>query len=180
MASTTGLMTVEQYWQLPEPKGFYYELHHGELVRMSRPNLRHVLIQERLRELLKRILGATCFVGIEFPFRPLSEFDLRVADVACVLANRIAHADPDDTLHGAPEIVIEVLSPSNTISEINEKAALCLNTGALEFWVVDPRLREIRISTPDGLTRTYKPGESILLSLADNQLLSVDSVFADE
>ncbi len=50
MASTIGLITVEQYRQLPETGPFYYELHRGELVQVSRPKLGHIRIQERLRE----------------------------------------------------------------------------------------------------------------------------------
>jgi Uma2 family endonuclease len=173
-------MTVEQFQQLPESGAFYYELRHGELVQVSRPKWKHVLIQERLRELLKLAFGSRGLVLIELPFRPLPEHELWAADVAFVSLERAAGIDENDALHGAPDIVIEVLSPSNTVSEINERAALCLENGSLEFWVVDPRRREIKVSTPDGLTRTYKSGDSISLTLAESQSLLVDSVFADK
>ena len=73
-----------------------------------------------------------------------------------------------------------MLSPSNTAREIQEKADLCLANGCRQFWVVDSRLRQIAVSTPDGLTRIYQSGESIPLVFAENQALKVDSVFADE
>jgi Uma2 family endonuclease len=179
VATTTGLMTVQQIWQLPRTEAFHYELHHGELVKVSRPKWKHILIQWRIRDLLKAALASLGWVETEVPFRPLPEHELWAADVAFVSRARIAGVDEDDALHGAPEMVIEVLSPSNTASEINEETALCLENGSLEFWVVDPRRREIKVSTPDGLTRTCKSGESIPLSLAGNQPLPVDSVFAD-
>jgi hypothetical protein len=44
MATTTGLITVEQYRELPETGPFYYELRRGELVQVSRPKLKHIRI----------------------------------------------------------------------------------------------------------------------------------------
>lgn len=190
MATTTGLMTVEQYHELPETGPFYYELHRGELVQVSRPKAGHIRIQRRIRRWLEDVIGQHSPIIVELPFRALPEYDLRVADVAYVTRERWEEAKDDEDLSGAPDLVIEVLSPSNTASEINEKVALCLENGCREFWVVDPRLRIVKVSTPDGLTRTYRSGESIPLTFADNQTLDnqtldnqalkVDSIFVDE
>ena len=179
MATTIGLMTVEQYRELPETGPFYYELRGGELVSVSRPKLKHIRIQQRTRRILDAVFGKSGEVIAELPFRALPEYELRVADVAYVTRERWDKAGDDD-LFGAPDLTIEVLSPSNTASEMNEKCALCLANGCREFWVVDPRLRQIAVSTPDGLTRTYRAGDSIPLMLTDNRTLLVDSVFEDE
>jgi Uma2 family endonuclease len=106
--------------------------------------------------LLERLFGPQQTVLIELPFRALPEYELRAADVAVLARERWEQADDDDALHGAPEIVIEVLSPSDTASEKAEYCALCLENGAREFWAVDYKRREIRVSTPDGITRTFK------------------------
>jgi Uma2 family endonuclease len=180
VASTTGLMTVEQFWQLPEVGAFHYELHHGDLIRVSRPKLRHIRLQRRIRQLLEQIFGQLGIVDTEVPFRALPEYELRAADVAFVSQERWDRADDDDALHGAPEIVIEVLSPSNTVRELAQYCALCLENGACEFWTVDADRREIKVSTPDGLTRTYKSGGSIPLALAGGQALAVNAVFEIE
>ena len=180
MASTTGLMTVEQYRELPETGPFYYELHRGELVQVARPKWTHESIQDRLHERLKEALRTTGRVMIELAFRALPEYELRVADVAYITHERAASIAGDDNLHGAPDLVIEVLSPSNTAREIKEKADLCLANGCRQFWVVDSRLRHIAVSTPDGLTRIYRSGESIPLVFAENQSFRVDAAFVDE
>jgi Uma2 family endonuclease len=177
VATTTGLMTVEQFWQLPEEQAFHYELHHGELVKVSRPKWKHILIQWRIRDLLKARFGALGIVETEVPFRALPEHELRVTDVAFVSRERAAGVDKDDALHGAPDIVIEVLSRSNTVAEIAERCAVCLENSSREFWTVDSNRREIKVSTPDGLTRTYKSGDSIPLTLAGKETLAVDDVF---
>jgi Uma2 family endonuclease len=180
VATTTGLMTVEQYRKLPETGPFYYELRRGELVQVSRPNWEHASIQRQIRRLLERTLDATGVVDSEFAFRALPEYELRVADVAYVVRERAISVKKKDNLHGAPDLVIEILSPSNTAREIKEKAALCLANGCRQVWVVDSRLRQIAVSTPDGLTRIYRSGESIPLLFAENQSLNVDAVFVDE
>jgi Uma2 family endonuclease len=179
VATTSGLITVKELWDLPERAGCRYELHHGELILVSTPKWKHVLLQWRLRDLLKVLLASFGYVETEVPFRPLPEHELWAADGAFVTRERYAAVDRNDALVGAPDIAIEVLSPSNTVTEMAERCALCLENGALQFWTVDDRLREIKVSTPDGLTRTYKSGDSIPLLFADNQSLAVDSVFAE-
>jgi Uma2 family endonuclease len=69
----------------------------------------------------------------------------------------------DRWLAGSPDLVVEVLSPSNTATEILDKKETCLQTGAIEFWLVDLDHSLVEISTTDGHTRTYKPGQEIPL-----------------
>lgn len=178
MATTAGSMTVEQFRQLPETGEFYYELRHGEPVAVTRPKFRHHLIQSRLRDLLKPLAGSGAFVEYEVAFRALPEYELRIADVAYLSAERRQRTDPEDNIRGAPDLVIEVLSPSNTAVEINEKEKLCLENGAREFWVVDPDLRQVKVSTPDGITTAYRSGQEIPLRVLGAGSLQVDDIFA--
>jgi len=64
---------------------------------------------------------------------------------------------------GAPELVIEVLSPSNTAAEMLDRRIPCLENGAREFWLVNAGHRQVEVSTPDGHTITYKYGQEIPL-----------------
>jgi Uma2 family endonuclease len=177
-ATISQLMTVEEFRKLPENSGpVYHELRHGELVSVTRPKFKHHLIQSRLRDQLKSMAPAGAFVEYEVAFRALPEYELRVADVAFVSAARVAEIDPDDNLNGAPDLVIEVLSPSNTAAEIYDKEKLCLENGAKEFWVVDPDRRQVKVSTPDGHTVTYPSGHEIPLPLFGNAKVPVDAIF---
>ena len=172
-------MTVEEFRKLPEDSGsIYHELRHGELVAVTRPKLNHFMIQRRLRSLLDEVAPAGTMVDTEIAYRPLSDYELLVADVAYLCRERWEQADPEDNLRGAPDLVIEVLSPSNTAAEIYEKEQLCLENGAREFWVVDPDRRQIRVATRDGHTVTWRSGQEIPLPLFGDAKLTVDAVFA--
>jgi Uma2 family endonuclease len=178
MAATTHLLTVEDFRKLPEDDGpVYHELRYGGLIAVTRPKLKHHLIQARIRDLLKAIAPAGAFVEYEVAFRALSEHELRVADVAYVSLERMSGVDPDDNIRGAPGLVIEVLSPSNTVAEIYEKEKLCLENGAQEFWVVDADRRQVKVSTPDGHTRTWRSGQRIPLPFFGGAEVAVDAIF---
>ena len=84
MAALPNLIPVAQLRELPEGGEFTYELHHGEVVAVTRPRARHFALQHRLTHLLDGNLAKFGVVGMEFPYRPLAEFDLRAADVAAV------------------------------------------------------------------------------------------------
>jgi Uma2 family endonuclease len=170
-------MTVAQYRQLPEPGPFYYELRHGELVRVSRPKLKHSLVQATLRDSLKAHAEPGSYVDSEVAFRPLPEHELWVADVAYLSKERFQAADIEDNFHGAPDLVIEVLSPSNTVAEMNDRERICLENGTKAFWVVDARLRQVKVSTPDGITTTYHSGQEIPLAVLGGASLKVDEIF---
>ena len=179
MAATTHLMTVEEFRRLPEDSGsVYHELRHGELATLTRPKLKHSLIQRNLRRLLEAVAPADSYVDVEVAFRPLPEHELWVADVAYLSTGRFAAADPDDNIRGAPDLVIEVLSPSNTVVEIYDKEQLCLENGAQEFWVVDPERLQVKVSTPDGITTTFRSGQEIPLRVCGGGALKVDDIFA--
>jgi len=124
-----------------------------------------------------KIVISDSLLGIEVPFRALPEFEFRIADVAYVTRERWNAIDGEDNLRGAPEMVIEILSPSNTRAEMRERAALCMANGCLEFWVLDEGKRQATVSTPNGVTITYHSGQVIPLRLFGDASLAVDRIF---
>ena len=164
------LLTVAQYRQLPDREDVRQELHWGQVVILTRPKMRHSRIQYRLVELLRPMVEGKGIVAAEVPFRALPEYDLRGADVAFVSQPRWDDADADDNLRGSPELVIEVLSRSNTKNEMREKAALYLSTGALEFWVVHPGRKIVTVAKRDADPIVYGVAEIIPLAMFDSQL----------
>jgi Uma2 family endonuclease len=130
---------------------------------------------------LARLLGAQAgslgAVGIEMPFRAVPQFDLRAAGVAFVSRERWDSIDPEDNLYGAPDLVVEVKSPSNTWAELRERASLCLANGCQDFWIVDQKARTVTAISRDGKAVRYTEADSIPLPLFGGDGLRVADVF---
>jgi Uma2 family endonuclease len=154
MSVHAGLVTVEEYLKLAPPKEGHYELHHGEVVLMPPPKWGHQEIQDRIQVLLKQLAGRRVRVRMEMAFRPLPEHELWVADIGYVSAERAQNVGEDQYLMGAPDLVVEVLSPSKTVHEINDKMSVCMENGCVSFWVVDPKRRMVSVTEGD-VTKHY-------------------------
>jgi Uma2 family endonuclease len=85
---------------------------------------------------------------------------MRKPDIAFVQANRI---NPDDFAYYdiAPDIVVEVLSPSDTPAVIYGKLSDYFTDGTGQAWLVYPREKKIAVHFPDGTATTYESGETL-------------------
>lgn len=176
MAVTTGLMTVAEFLALPGDTSTL-ELHHGEVVDMGRAHARHRLIQYRLARLLEAFGHGRFQIFPEMPFRALPEHEARDADVGAVAADRWEETAEQGAVAGAPDLVAEVLSPSNSAEDMLERERLCLANGCREFWWVDARANEVRVTTADGV-RIYRAGMEIPVLILDGERIAVDAIFA--
>lgn len=177
-ATPTKLITFAEFEQLPEfANGNFYELRHGELAQVAPPKLRHTLIQRKIMHLLEQAAGTAGSACTELGFRAVPEHEYRTADVAYASKDRWAQQDPDGYFQGAPDLVIEVLSPSNTASEMLDKKILCLENGSREFWQVDVTRKQVEVSSAEGRSHVFKSGQAIPLYFAPGQSLSVDDLF---
>jgi Uma2 family endonuclease len=178
MATTTAAITVEQFLRMLQPQEGYNELRNGEVVFVTFPRHIHYDIQQRVRRALEAVACDFGQVGIEFAFRARPEYELRRADVALVSKKRYDAIDPESQLAGAPDLTVEVESPSNTSAELDEKESLCLSNGAVEFWIVYPMKRYVRVATAT-TTRRYAMGDSIPLTAIPGQMVSVADLFPE-
>jgi Uma2 family endonuclease len=163
---TKALLTVEDYIRLPESVGncdVRYELVEGELIIVSPAMFPHNRIRDRILVLLltfvePRRLGT---VVSEQAFQ-LSERTVRVPDVAFVRAGRFIATDRP--IEGAPDLAVEVVSPSNTPREIKQRITDYLAAGCRRVWVVYPDEPEVLIH---GSTRVVSLRADVLLEDAE-------------
>lgn len=178
MAGTINkLVTFAELERMPDAPDGRYELRHGELVKVPPPKYGHYRIQHRLRRLLEALAHASGEVSTEFGFRVLPEYEYRIADVVFVSRRRSDNVPEDGYFEGAPDLVVEVLSPFNTAAEMLDREQLCLDNGAKEFWIVDPVRRQVRVSTAGGRAVTYKSGQEIPVFFGGS--ISVADIFSD-
>lgn len=154
MSTSTAILTVAEYLNTPEPTEGHLELHHGELVIVPPPKWRHQILQDRIAALLRARLSDWGTVLCEMAFRPTPEYEVWQADVGCVRSDRASGIREDEYLEGAPELVVEVLSPRNTADEIDDKRTICLENGTLSFWVVNDKRKLVSVTEGD-VTRHY-------------------------
>jgi len=159
MSTPAGLMTVEEFLKLPDPPGGYYELRHGEAVFVTYPKRGHQRRQSRIRAVLTRLAGNQGEVDSEYAFQPTPEYNVWGPDVAFVGAEREHAVGDAEYLMGAPDLVVEVLSPSNSLDEMNDRMAICLDNGCSSFWVVDEKRERLSV-TEGNVTHHYGVNDS--------------------
>ena len=114
-------------------------------VLMTPASTYHGRIQGRLCQKLAALGGETLIeVGIA------TRMGLFVPDLAWASAQFISAHGGETPLTRAPEICIEVVSPSNSVKEMEEKRTAYLASGAREVWIVYPRSRRCEFHGPQG------------------------------
>src|ERR1700689_1513263 len=178
MAVTGTLLSVAEFARLPQPAGgLRQELHHGELVELPPVKKLHTKLQKRLVSLLEAILNpAEHGVDKEFPFRPAPEYEVWIADVALFSLALWEQTADDDYFRGVPAIVIEVLSPSTSASEMLEREDICMRHGGREFWLVDPQRASVKVIRADGHSSLHD-GASVIESGALGGSVAVHEIF---
>jgi Uma2 family endonuclease len=138
------LLTVADY--LATPEGGRFQLIEGELIMAPAPRLHHQKILWNLSQIFARYL-ADHPLGEAF-FAPcdvyLSEHDVLQPDLFFVAKANLGKL-ADDGLHGAPDLAVEILSPSSAQLDKKTKRRLYARHGAKELWLVDPFLLQIQI-----------------------------------
>jgi len=179
MATTTAnTLTIAEFDKLDLPKDRDWELHEGELVEVTFPTIKHKRLQDRVADMMK-VLFPDCLVLVEFPFQLADSNDKRCADVAVIDGARGKVADERGILNGTPDMVIEVLSPSISASEMRRYRQLCLRHDTQAFWLVDPKDNSVEVYRKDGTSTVYESGAAVPLSLLGIQTtIAVDAIFA--
>ena len=147
--SITTLLTAEQLFQMPED-GFRYELIDGEVKRMSPGGWEHGAIVGYLHTRIGAYIQAKSFgrmFGAETGFLLSRNPDtVRAPDIAFISKQHLPATKPETAYWpGAPDLAVEVVSPGDTMSEVDGKVQAWLNAGALAVWVVNPKWRSVTV-----------------------------------
>jgi Uma2 family endonuclease len=166
MAVATKLWTIEDL-EAMEDDGVQYELLRGELIEMPGPKFQHWFLVGRLVQFLgtfvsRNGLGA---VGTNGAFALRRDPDsLLIPDVAFVRAERTPPEDTDwDVYTGAPDLVMEVVSPSDSAPDVHDKTLEYLEAGVRIVVVVWPRRRSVSVHRQGGEAREFSEGDTLEL-----------------
>jgi Uma2 family endonuclease len=140
-------MTAQQLAQLPDD-GQRYELIRGELQVMTRAGFKHGWIANTIAFLLTQYvrqhkLGVVCAAETGFKLQENPD-TVRAADVAFVDQARIpTEGGLEGYVSVAPDLVVEVVSPSDAAPEVHEKAIDWLAAGCRLVWIVYPKAQTV-------------------------------------
>jgi Uma2 family endonuclease len=157
--ATTELMTIDDLADLSSTPG-RFDLIRGELIRMSPAGARHGRIAMRIASSILTHVDDSNLGDVyaaETGFILGRDPDILLApDVAYVRADRLPSDDEQDRfLELAPDLVVEVASPSDRLSDITDKVMEYLDAGVGLVWVVEPRRKIVNAYTPDRTSKIF-------------------------
>lgn len=159
------LMTADEFMALPNAED--YELIDGRLVerkKMGAPSSRVALrVSYKLEAYCDEHPDAGWVLESETTYRCFaSPATLRRSDVSFIGRARYAEGRlPEGYLTVAPDLVVEVVSPSNTADEVEIKVREYLGAGVGLVWVVFPAARTVHVRRPDGSATILNEGQEI-------------------
>ena len=143
-------MTADELLAMPDD-GYRYELVRGELIKMSPTGWGHGVFASRIDRSMgtyasdNRLGEASTENGFL-----IGTDHMRAPDVSLVRRERAL--DPNETsgfFPGPPDIAVEVISPSDRLTEVAEKVEEWLDAGTLAVIVANPRNQTVRVHRPD-------------------------------
>ena len=142
MLNTNLKFTYEDYVLMPEGKR--YEIVEGELYMVPAPTTTHQRISRKLEEMLSRFveerkLGEVFDAPIDVVF---SETDIVQPDIIFI-SNENKNIIKEENIKGAPDLIIEILSPSSAQRDKTIKKKLYAKNGVKEYWLVETQKRTI-------------------------------------
>mgnify|MGYP005838483485 CR=1 FL=1 len=149
--TSSQLLTAADLWRMGTDQR--RELVRGELRTLAPAGFDHGAVTINLAVPLGSFVKAKrlgVVLGVETGFRLAREPDtVRGADVAFVKASRVPRSGrPQGYWEGAPDLAVEVLSPTDTAEEVEAKVDDYLNAGTALVWVVNPRRRTVTVHRP--------------------------------
>ena len=180
MISTAIKHTYADYLKTSDDER--YELLHGELVMAAAPLIAHQYI------LIKLVAKVETFVdernlGTVY----CAPFDVVLSDTNVVqpdllfISNERAQIITPDNIQGAPDLVVEILSPATAERDRSVKFELYAEHGVHEYWIVDPDARTITVFLLDGgefeEVDTYSEGETLTSPMLAGFTFKLDGKF---
>lgn len=148
--------TYQDYLNLPED-GKRYEIIIGELIVVPAPSTVHQEVSIEIVEELRRFVknkhkGKIYYAPVDVV---LSATNVVQPDILFIAKER-TNIITEKNISGAPDLIIEILSPTSAYYDLIEKKEIYEKFGVREYWIVDPKKRWVEIYTHDANKFTLK------------------------
>jgi Uma2 family endonuclease len=163
--STRTLITAEEFARIPEPEdeSLRMELDEGEVITMPPASEEHgfcgsnigVILANHVKKFkLGRIYNSAT------GFR-LNATTVRAPDAAFVRKDRVAAVRQGVFANGAPDLAVEVFSPSDSVRQLMRKVKQYFAAGCHTVWIVYPERREVNVLEASGTDRLLREADTI-------------------
>ena len=180
VSQTVPRLTYQDYLSTSDDER--YELLDGQLVMVPAPNMDHQDIVTNLGTALsvfvkEQELGRLYFAPTDVV---LSDTDVVQPDLIFVSKEREQVRTPAN-IQGAPDLIVEILSPSSATRDWRDKRELYARHGVREYWVVDPSNKIVSIMLlQDGVLEikgAYVAGDRVASSTLEGFSVALDDIF---
>ncbi len=172
------MITLEQYEAFPENRRA--EVFDGIVYDMASPSQEHQMILTELLVSLRNYIrnkSGNCFV---FP----APFDVRLNDIPLTIVqpDLMIVCDKDkldgNRCNGAPDFIIEIVSPGNPADDYIRKLYYYKNAGVREYWIVDPRRKNVTVDYFEGskLNIQYSFDSTIKVNIYDDLYIDFSDI----
>ena len=132
------MLTYDDYVRLTPPDSGNYELHNGQIIYMPSPIPLHQIVSDNLSAnlivyLRKHKLGRIISAPMDVVFNPIDTFQPDIL----FLSNERLSLIGDKKIEGAPDLVVEILSPSNNQKEMGYKKVIYEMSNVKEYWIIN-------------------------------------------
>jgi len=174
--------TVQDYMSTPE--GMRYQLLDGEMILAPSPTQKHQTVLANLAAAVRtfvqqRNLGRVWFAPFDVV---LSNYDVAQPDLMFV-SNERAGIITEANIQGAPDLVVEILSPSTAEYDQGYKRALYSRHEVGEYWLVDPDAEtvEVLVLGAEGLSphEVFGTGQTLESPLLEGLSLELEDLFKE-
>jgi Uma2 family endonuclease len=161
--SSKTLLTADELERMPDDDSVQIELDEGELITMPPAGMDHGGCEVEIGSILhayvkQHKLGRV--YGADTGFK-LRDDTVRAPDVAFVRAERIAEVHGKGFGKGAPDLAVEVFSPSDSVRQLMRKVKQYFAAGCHTVWIVYPERREVQVLEATGTDRLLQGSDTI-------------------
>ena len=177
---TTPKLTYQDYANMDGDER--YELHDGELILIPSPNTAHQTTSMKIGYRMFSFVEEND-LGQVFS----APYDVLFSDTQVVqpdllfISNEREHIRTPANIQGAPDLIVEILSPSSVRRDWRYKRELYASHGVREYWIVDPVHRIVSVMLLQNgelkIVGAYTEGDTVTSSTLEGFSISLNEIF---
>ena len=146
ITTTEKRITVKEFFEMELEEGFFYELINGNIVKKSAPSPKHQDAAFNAAKVIdnyarKKQLGKCYIAPLDVFF---DDYNNTQPDILFVRKDR-EFLITNNGVEGAPDLIVEVLSPSTFRTDRKDKMEVYCQFGVAEYWIIDPKNQSVEV-----------------------------------